>query len=402
MSIGKTNISNLLESKDVLSTIKVLRYLGIKIKKNKKKWEVRGHGTSGYLEPKKLLNCGNSGTTARLMIGAVASNPISCTFVGDDSLSNRSMSRVTNYLEKIGTEIQLTKKDYLPLYIKGNDNLLPKIHKMKKSSAQVKSAIMLAGLNIRGKTKIIENKPTRDHTEKLLKYLNVKFNLKKLKNGGSEITLNGPYEIKPKNLFVSGDPSSAAFFIVGALIIPDSKITLKDVMLNPTRIAFVNILRKMGGKIKIGKRRKRCGEEIGNIEVRYSKLKGITINSSLSPLLIDEYPILSIAATQASGKTIMKGLSELRHKESDRINSIVYNLKKLKFNIKSEGNNIIITGKKKSLTNKALIKTFDDHRIAMSFSILNVIYSGALKIDNPKCISISYPDFNMHLKKLLK
>ena len=274
-------------------------------------------------------------------------------------------------------------------------------HTMKKASAQIKSALMLAGLNIHGTTKIIENKITRDHTENLMKYLNIKFNIKKLRNGGKEITINGPYEIKSQNLTVPGDPSSAAFFVVAALIVPSSKIILKNVMLNPTRITYLKILKKMGGKIKIKKTKKLSGEYVGEIRVEYSQLKGVNIGASLAPQLIDEYPILSIAASQAKGKTTMKGLDELRHKESDRIHSIVFNLKKVGIEVQEKNNNLHIFGKKIKINKNVKIKSFGDHRIAMSFSILNILCNKKLQIDNKRCINISYPDFEKHLNYLL-
>ena len=400
MSTGKTTISNLLESDDVIRTLKILKQLGIKIIKDGNKWLVYGNGTSGFIEPEESLNCGNSGTTARLMIGAVSSNPISCSFIGDKSLSKRSMSRVTKHLEKIGATVHITNEDYLPLLISGSDQLLPMKHNIQKASAQIKSALILASLNIQGKTKIIENIPTRDHTERLLRYLNVNIKIKKLNKGIKQIELNGPYEIKSKNIEVAGDPSSAAFFIVGALIIPKSKITLKNIMLNPTRVAFLKVLKKMGGKIQVKKTKSVCGEDVGNINVEHSFLKGINISSSQSAFLIDEYPILSIAASQAKGKTFMKGLEELRYKESDRIKSIVFNFRKLGIDILESKNNLIITGKQLNINKTIRIKSFDDHRIAMSFSILNILCNKKLKIDNKKCISISYPDFEKHLNYL--
>ncbi len=400
MSTGKTTISNLLESDDVIRTLKILKQLGIKIIKDGNKWLVYGNGTSGFIEPEESLNCGNSGTTARLMIGAVSSNPISCSFIGDKSLSKRSMSRVTKHLEKIGATVHITNEDYLPLLISGSDQLLPMKHNIQKASAQIKSALILASLNIQGKTKIIENIPTRDHTERLLRYLNVNIKIKKLNKGIKQIELNGPYEIKSKNIEVAGDPSSAAFFIVGALIIPKSKITLKNIMLNPTRVAFLKVLKKMGGKIQVKKTKSICGEDVGNINVEHSFLKGINISSSQSAFLIDEYPILSIAASQAKGKTFMKGLEELRYKESDRIKSIVFNFRKLGIDILESKDNLIITGKQLNINKTIRIKSFDDHRIAMSFSILNILCNKKLKIDNKKCISISYPDFEKHLNYL--
>ena len=402
MGTGKAKITNLLESEDILSTLNILKELGIKIVKDDDSWIVYGNGTGGFLEPKKSLNCGNSGTTARLMIGAVSSNPINCTFIGDDSLSRRSMSRVTKHLEKIGAIVHLTKKDYLPLIINGSEKLLPLMHNIQKPSAQIKSALIIAALNIHGKTKIIESIATRDHTERLLKFLNIKIKIKKIKNKATQIELNGPYEFKSKSIDIAGDPSSAAFFIVGALILPESRVTLKNIMLNPSRIAFIKILKKMGGKIKVKKTKQICGEDVGNITAEYSKLKGITIPANQSAYLIDEYPIISVAATQARGRTIMKGLDELRYKESDRIKSIVLNLKKIGIDVHEVNNNLHILGKKIKIFKDIKIKSFGDHRIAMSFSILNILHYNKLKIDNKKCINISYPDFNKHLNILLQ
>lgn len=401
MSTGKAYITNLLESDDVMRTFKILKELGVKITKNRNEWVVFGNGTNGFIEPDGPLNCGNSGTTARLLIGAVASNPINCSFVGDGSLSKRSMSRVTKYLEKMGAKVNITNQDYLPLLISGSEDLLPLQHKIDKASAQIKSALILAALNIHGKTKIIEMTPTRDHTERLLKYLKVNFKIKQLKNKSRQIELNGPYEIKSKNIEVAGDPSSASFFIVGALIIPDSKITIKNVLLNPSRTAFIDVLKIMGGKIEVKKTKRECGEDVGNITAKFSNLKGINIPASKSPFLIDEYPILAIAACQAKGKTTMKGLEELRNKESDRINSISINLKKLGANIFVKNDCISIIGKKLKITKNVKIETFGDHRIAMSFSILSLLYNKHIKIDNEKCIRISYPDFKKHLSSLL-
>jgi 3-phosphoshikimate 1-carboxyvinyltransferase len=400
MSKGKTKITNLLESDDVMRTLEILRELGVKITKSNNCWFVYGNGTNGFIEPENALDCGNSGTTARLMIGAVSSNPIKCTFVGDKSLSKRSMSRVTKYLEDVGTEVNITKKDYLPLMIHGSENLLPTTHHIQKASAQIKSALILASLNIHGKTKIVEKTLTRDHTERMMKYLNINFKIKKLNNGSRIIELNGPYEINSKDIEVVSDPSSASFFIVGALIAPGSKVMLKNIMMNPTRIAFLKILKSMGGKIKIKKTKNISGEEVGSITAEYSKLKGVNIPSKLSAMLIDEYPILSIAASQAKGKTVMKGLDELRHKESDRINSIVTNFKNIGFKITNKKNDLIIYGKDIKIKKNIKIKTFDDHRIAMSFSILNIIYDNYLNIDNKDCISISYPHFEKHLNSL--
>jgi 3-phosphoshikimate 1-carboxyvinyltransferase len=384
-----------------MRTLKILKELGIKIIKKKTQWIVYGNGTGGYIQPAQVLDCGNSGTTSRLMMGAVSSNPISCTFIGDNSLSKRSMSRLSIFLEKMGADIKLTKKDFLPLHIKGDINLIPMEHVMQKASAQVKSAIILSALNLRGKTRIIEKRNTRDHTERLMRYLKINFKKKILGKSSTSIELNGPYEIKPRDIIVASDPSSAAFFIVGALIIPDSEITLKNVALNRSRIAFIDVLKKMGGKIKVKRTKTVSGENVGDINVMYSLLKSTTIKASLSPYLIDEYPILSIAASQAKGVTVMRGLSELRHKESDRINSIITNLSRIGFKVVSKKDDISIKGEKKiNIISQKKIKTYGDHRIAMSFAILGLLFKNKLSIDDESCISISYPDFKKHLKKL--
>ena len=401
LSTGRVKISNLLESDDVMRTLNVLKELGIKIIKKKSHWIVYGNGTGGYIQPAQVLDCGNSGTTSRLMMGAVSSNPISCTFIGDNSLSKRSMSRLSIFLEKMGAEITLTKKDFLPLRINGDINLIPMEHVMQKASAQVKSAIILSALNLRGKTKIIEKRNTRDHTERLLHHFKINFKKKMLSKDSTSIELNGPYEIKPRDIMVASDPSSAAFFIVGALIIPKSMITLKNIALNKSRIAFIDVLKKMGGKIKVKKTKTISGEDVGNIKVSYSLLKAIEIKASAAPYLIDEYPILSIAASQAKGVTVMKGLSELRHKESDRIKSIITNLSKIGFKVISKKDDISIKGSSEiKIVNQKKIKSYGDHRIAMSFVILSLLYKNKLIIDDESCISISYPDFKKHLKKL--
>ncbi len=401
MSIGETKIYNLLESQDILSTISILRKLGVKVKKIKDSWTVNGVGTSGFKQPNQVLDAGNSGTTCRLMFGAVATNPILCSFTGDQSLSSRPMLRVTEFLENIGAKTTLTKGNYLPLSIEGNLNSLPIKHIITKPSAQIKSSIMLAALNISGQTTIIENQPTRDHTEILFRYLKVNFEKEKYKNGKTKLKVMGPAEIKAKDIYVASDPSSAAFFTVGALIAPGSNIEIKNVCLNKTRIAYINILKKMGGKIQIKKTGKMSGETVGNIKVKYSKLKSIVIPKKLAPYLIDEYPILAIAASQAKGTTIMKGLAELRFKESDRLRSVYENLLNTGIDTNIVKDDLIINGSANKIIGGNKINSFHDHRIAMSFSILNLICKKPLKINNLKCIDISYPKFNKDLKSIL-
>ena len=401
MSIGHTEIHNLLESKDILSTVSILRKLGVKIKKKQNSWFVSGVGTCGFKQPNQVLNAGNSGTTSRLMFGAVSTNPILCTFTGDQSLSSRPMKRVTDLLQNIGAKIKLTNENYLPLSIEGNINSLPLKHIITKPSAQIKSSIMLAALSISGQTTIIENQQTRDHTEILFKYLGINFKKEIYKNGKAKIKVSGPAEIKAKNIDVASDPSSAAFFTVAALITPGSNITIKNVCLNKTRIAYVKVLKQMGGKIIIRKTGKISGEIVGDIKVSYSSLKSIIISKKLAPYLIDEYPILAIAASQAKGVTTMKDLAELRFKESDRLTSIHQNLLNSGIDSTIVKDDLIIKGSRNKIIGGNKIDSFHDHRIAMSFSILNLICKKPLKINNLKCIDISYPKFNQDLKSLL-
>ena len=402
MSIGKTKIYNLLESKDIMSTINILRKLGVKIKKINELWIINGVGTCGFKQPTQKLDAGNSGTTSRLMLGAVATNPIQAIFLGDKSLSARPMSRVTNFLEDIGAKIKLTKNNYLPISIQGTQDCLPLKHIITKPSAQIKSSIMLAAINITGQTSIVENQATRNHTEIMFKYLGIKFKKKSYKNGKTQITINGPKEIYARDIHIASDPSSAAFFTVGALISPGSNIEIKNVCMNKTRIAYINILRKMGGNIVVKKVGRLSGESIGNIKVKYSKLKAVVINKKLAPYLIDEYPILAIAASQAKGVTKMKGLAELRFKESDRLKSIHENLLASKIDSSIKDDDLIIKGSSKQLIGNNKISTHHDHRIAMSFSILSLVCKKPLKIDDVKCIEISYPNFKQDLKSLLK
>ena len=400
LSIGETKIYNLLESKDIQSTINILKELGIKIIKKNNYWLVNGNGTGGFKQPNSALDAGNSGTTSRLIFGIVATMPIYCTFIGDSSLSKRPMSRVTNFLVNFGAKVTLTNKDYLPLSIHGTSEAIPLRHNITKPSAQIKSSLMLAALNIHGKTTITEKQPTRNHTEILFKYLNIKFSEKKLKNGANQIALKGPCEIKSKDIYVASDPSSASFFVVAALILPGSNITLNNICLNKTRIAYLDVLKKMGGKIKVTKVKKLSGEQIGSINVKSSNLKCIKIKKESSPYLIDEFPILAIAATQALGTTIMEGLGELRFKESDRLNGIYVNLKNSGISSKIVKDNLYITGNKKIIEGGNKIDSFGDHRIAMAFNVLNLLSKKKLVINNLKCISISYPNFHKDLKKL--
>ena len=318
MALGEAKITNLLESEDTLSTIKILKALSIQIKKVKEDWIVIGNGTNGYIQPSEALDCGNSGTTARLMLGAVSTNPIFCTFIGDKSLSKRPMTRVTNFLNTVGAKTILTNKDYFPMTINGTEDPLPLHHRITKASAQIKTALILAALNIMGRTSIIETRKTRDHTEILLKYLKVKFKVIKQKDNATKLVFNGPYEIEAKNIFVAGDPSSAAFLIAIGLLM-SKKVVIKNVLLNERRIGFLKVLKRMNADILLENVENFQNEPVGDVVVKKSKLQGVTIDGSDVVDMVDEIPIFTLLASQAEGITKVIGAQELRVKESDRL-----------------------------------------------------------------------------------
>ena len=400
-SVGRVQIKNLLESLDVQQTMEALKAMGISIhKKTNGTYVVNGLSTAGFMEPKKHLDMGNSGTSIRLLMGLVSSLPIKCMFVGDDSLSKRPMKRVIFPLKEIGADIEARKENFLPLSIIGAKNPMPINYKMSVPSAQVKSAILLSALNIDGITSIVESEKTRDHTELMMRYLGAKIKIINSK-GKREIIMHGQPILKTKEIFIPGDISSAAFLLVAAIITPKSKIVIKNVGLNPLRMGFYKTLKEMGAKIKITEKKKIAGEVIGNIEARSSKLRGVKIPAKRAPSMIDEYPIISIAAACAKGKTLMRGLDELRLKESDRIKMIEKNLKKCGIIANVKFNKLEITGCANGTINGGTkIDPGSDHRIAMSFAILGLKTEKPISIINPKTINTSFPNFIKIIKKL--
>ena len=380
---GKSIIKNLSDGKDVQSTIKCLQQCGIKIEQHK------NIGTIVYgselKDPKEKLNCGNSGTTTRLLIGLLAGKGINATFIGDKSLSKRPMNRVLIPLKKMGLNYN-SNNGKLPVKIY-KSILSNESHVLEISSAQIKSAILLASLNSKGVTLISEPNKSRDHTEILLKYFGSNISLKNRK-----ITFEKVYErFKPFNIKIPGDPSSASFFGAAAAILPNSKLHLKSILLNPTRIGFFEILSTMGAKVSIKKKSTILGEVIGDITIQYFQLRPINISKSEIPTVIDEIPILALIATQAKGRTVVSGANELRYKECDRIHAICTNLKNMGANITEKDDGFIIIGPTKLKATS--IKTYDDHRIAMSFTIANLLLDKQNKLDNLDCVSISYPNF---------
>ena len=391
--VGSCKIFNLLESDDVLNTLKVIKKLGVKIEKKKKYYLIHGNG-GYYEEPQSELYFGNSGTGVRLLTGLLSSNNLNATLTGDSSLSSRPMLRIIKPLEKMNLIFE-HNNGFLPIKIKKNNNYtLPCNYKLTSGSAQVKSAILLASLGAAGKTTILEKIGSRDHTEIMLKYLGAKINI-----NSEKISLESPNFLKPKDIHIPGDFSSASFLIVAGLIIFQSKIIIKDVGLNYFRIGLIDVLIKMDAKIKITNKRKLNGEDIGDIEVSSSKLKGVNFTGKISPRMIDEYPIVFVAASFASGTSIFKGLGELKVKESNRLKVMYETLKLLGVKIKMGDSHIEITGDK-NYNCDAKIKTFDDHRIAMSSLVFGMASNGSVEIDDMSMINTSFPNFKKTFEEL--
>jgi 3-phosphoshikimate 1-carboxyvinyltransferase len=396
-AIGRTTISGLLESDDVINTKNTLEKLGINIVKNKNNYVVDGVGIGGLSEPDNVLDQGNSGTGARLLMGLVSSYPFKSTFTGDDSLRKRPMKRVITPLELSGAKFSAREGGLLPLTVKGYDLMMPIEYELPVASAQVKSAILLAAMNIEGTTTVIEKEKTRDHTELLMKYFDMDIQTKE-EDGKNIIKFNGKKQFKAKDISVPADPSSAAFAIVAALIVPDSEITINNVMVNPLRIGLFETLEEMGGDIKFSNIRESAGEKIADIKVKYSKLRGITVPAERAPSMIDEYPILAIAASVAEGETKMLGLEELKVKESNRLDAILKGLQACGVDAIAGDDSLTIKGA--SIKGGVEISTHGDHRIAMSFLVAGLVSEKPITVDKPEMINTSFPDFTKLMNNL--
>ena len=395
LAIGISKIQNLLESDDILNTIKALRSLGVKIDKNiDGYWIINGVGLNGYSEPTGLLDCGNSGTLVRILIGAVSGNNIVASFSGDESLIKRPMDRIIIPLEKMGATFVASSGNTLPLTIKGTNDLLPINYKSPISSAQIKTSILLASLNVRGVTEFEEPFTSRDHTELLLKKFGANIQFNSPMNEKNIISLEGGINLKSSDIYVPADISSASFSIVAATITPGSHIKLNNVRINYFRTGILDALKKMGSNITINKKKiNNSEEELADIEVKYSKLKGIDIESTYSSRMIDEYPILSIAAAVASGKTTFRGLNELKVKESDRFKAIIEGLKSCNIKVEHKENDITIYGSAEKIKGGVKVNSYYDHRIAMSYLILGGVTQKPIEVLGCKSILTSYPNF---------
>ncbi len=392
-AIGESKISNLLESEDVINTCNAMKLLGAQIKKKNNKYFVYGVPPGGLFQPKKSLDFGNSGTGIRLICGLISSNNIEVRLIGDASLSSRPMKRVTMHLTKIGANINLRKNTFPPIKLRGTGSAVPLSFDIKIPSAQIKSAIMLSALNTKGMVKIKEFKTTRDHTENMLKSMG--YNIKVKENNSYRfIEMTNNKELKNINYNVPGDPSSAAFAITAACLKPGSKLVVKNILFNKTRVGFIKTLKSMGGNIIVTNKRIKNNELIADLKIEQKKyLKPTTLNSNDIPLQIDEIPILSIAASFAEGLTVFKGLKELTVKESNRLLLIHENLKKMGVRSKIKKYDLYIYGNKNLKNGAAIIKHEDDHRILMSFYIANMICRKNNILRDKSCVKTSYPTF---------
>jgi 3-phosphoshikimate 1-carboxyvinyltransferase len=391
---GETRISGLLESEDVLNTSRAMAALGATVSKDGDQWVIFGTGNGALLKPDNALDFGNSGTGVRLAMGLVAPYDFAVKFVGDASLSSRPMGRILNPLREMGLQVQQQSSvdDQLPLTIYGSRHMAPITYKVPVPSAQVKSAVLLAGLNLPGTTTVIEPVMTRDHTERMLAGFGADISIETNSDQSRRISIVGQGKIEGQNITVPGDPSSASFAVVAGLIVADSEICIKDILLNPSRIGLFTTLVEMGADLKISNQRESGGELIGDITVRTSKLRGVTVPASRAPSMIDEYPILAVAASFADGETRMLGLDELRVKECDRLSVTAVGLALNGVDCEEAGNSLIVRGGN-SVKGGGSVETHLDHRIAMSFLIMGLAAEYPVTVDDVSIINTSFPEF---------
>jgi len=389
---GTTVVRGLLEGEDVLATIAALRAMGAKIAKQGEEWHITGVGARGLQPPQDILDMGNSGTSARLLTGLIAGYPVSAHITGDASLRKRPMGRVIEPLSRMGAIFQ-SPDGKLPLTVTGSTPLIAMTYELPVASAQVKSAILLAGLGADGVTTVIEKIPTRDHSENMLRGFGAEVTVTKREDGADIISIRGKAKLTAQRISVPADPSSAAFPMVAALLVPGSDIVLRNVGLNPRRAGLIEVLIEMGGDITIENRHEEGGEAVGDLRVRGSSLRGIMVPAERAPSMIDEYTVLSVAAACAQGTTRMLGLHELRVKESDRLAVMAKGLTACGVKLEVEGDDLIVHGTGKPPAGGVTVETAMDHRIAMSFLVLGTVSAQPVSIDDGSFITTSFPGF---------
>ena len=402
LAVGTSNISGLLEGEDVLATAAAMRAMGAHIERNGEgSWTVHGVGVGGLMQPSGALDMGNSGTSTRLLMGLVASHRLTATFIGDASLSKRPMGRVIDPLSQMGAEFTASPGGMLPLMVRGLVPAIPISYRLPVASAQVKSAVLLAGLNIAGITEVIEPVPTRDHSERMLRGFGADLTVDVDTDGVRHIRLMGEAELQPQQIEVPGDPSSAAFFVVAALITPGSEVTVTHVGMNPTRTGIYKMLQAMGADLTYSNEREVGGEPVADITARYSVLRGIDVPPEVAPSMIDEFPVFFVAASMAQGRTTTNGLDELRVKESDRLALMATGLKAIGAQVEEREDGLIINGSGgEPLEGGATVTSSLDHRIAMSFAVAGQNCYHAVTVDDVSPIATSFPTFEDILKNL--
>lgn len=397
LAVGESRIDGLLEGEDVLATAAAMRAMGAQIERgNDGSWRTWGVGVGGLLQPTAALEMGNSGTSTRLLMGLVASHPISATFTGDASLSKRPMGRVAEPLGLMGADIQSSEGIRLPLTVRGINPAVPITYTLPVASAQVKSAILLAGLNTPGITRVIEPVKTRDHSERMLRAFGAELTVE-----GDTIAIRGEAEFRPQHVVVPGDPSSAAFWMVAATIVPGSDLVIENVLLNPSRTGLIAALGLMGASLTIEARREVGGEEVGDIRVRHAALTGVEIQPDLAPSMIDEFPALFVAAAFAAGETVVRGAEELRVKESDRIAAMAAALSANGVALTEQEDGMTVTGTGgEPLPGGGRVAAKLDHRIAMSMAVAGLHARHPVTIDDVAPVATSYPTFFADLERL--
>ena len=407
LAVGETRVSGLLEGEDVLATAAAMRAMGASVLRQAQddrgnvEWRIHGVGVGALLQPQAPLDMGNSGTSTRLLMGLVASHAITAQFIGDASLSGRPMGRVIDPLSQMGAAFEASEGGRLPLTVRGANPAVPIEYRLPVASAQVKSAVLLAGLNTPGITTVIEPVPTRDHSERMLRGFGADLTVEVDSAGVRTIRIRGEVELKPQVIEVPGDPSSAAFFIVAALIVPGSELTIENVGLNPTRAGLIEVLRQMGGSIEELNPREVGGEPVADLLVRHSALKGIEVDPALVPSMVDEFPVLFVAAALAEGTTVTTGLDELRVKESDRIAVMAAALTSAGANVVETENGLTITGTGgEALRGGGPVASHLDHRIAMAMAVAGLASTNGVEVDDTRPIATSFPQFEALLDRL--
>ncbi len=397
IALGKTHITGLLEGDDVLATAHAMQAFGAEIKRNADgSWDVEGRGLGNFISPEQPVDFGNAGTGCRLTMGLLTGSPCSVTLIGDASLSKRPMQRVLNPLRQMGLSIAPDRQDHLPLTLTGPDRPIPLQYRLPVASAQVKSAVLLAGLSAPGETSVIEPHPTRDHTERMLTLFGAALETA-VEKDGIHIRLRGEKQLRACHIDVPGDPSSAAFPAIAALLVPGSRVTIRNVMRNPHREGLFAVLARMGAEIVWQNERHAAGESVADLTISATALEGLEVEAAIAPSMIDEYPALAMVAAAARGKSVFHGLGELRVKESDRLAAICDGLRGNGIVAEIEEDSLIVYGAdiyhKGLIPGGGVVATHHDHRIAMSFLLLGLASQSAITVDDGSMIATSFPNF---------